>query len=54
MKDRQIKRLRNLPFTVTYTLDGIKVKKRFKDSPDAWQFMREVKGELTMAFRVFG
>jgi hypothetical protein len=53
MKTKQLSKMRNLPFTVTYIKDGVKVKKRFDDSPAAWSFMRQVNGQLTMAFRVF-
>ena len=45
------KKLRNLPFTVVYKKEGVVVRKRLKDSKEAWKFMMETGGALNMAFR---
>jgi hypothetical protein len=50
MKVHKIRKARNLPFTVKAP-DG--TKKRFEKADEAWRYMALVKGQLSMAFRVF-
>jgi hypothetical protein len=50
-KSRHSVRAKNLPFTVTYTVNDTKLKKRFDNPESAWKFMRETNGQLSMAFR---
>jgi len=52
MNSSKVIKARNLPFTVTYTVDNVTVRKRFTDSNTAWRFMMVSGGVLSMAFRV--
>jgi len=51
MRTRNINR--SIPYTVTYTVDGIVKKKRFKEPNEAWKCLREMGGSICFGFRVF-
>jgi len=51
MRARSINR--NIPYTVTYTVNGEVKKKRFKEPKSAWKYLSEVGGSICFGFRVF-
>jgi hypothetical protein len=51
MRERTI--TRNIPYTITYSVDGITKKKRFKTPTEAWKYMKEVGGSICFGFRIY-
>jgi hypothetical protein len=52
MKNRERTITRNIPYTVSYSVDGITKKKRFKTPNEAWSYMRLVNGSMCFGFRI--